>query len=152
MSHPNSSCSSSFATMNAAMRSARYGRVKKPAKTLKAPPTPKAVREAPVERDGVQVALPLGSIKNFQHFHNAPLSVTKHAKAIPSPKAKARKRAQVAEDVPPVKLDEAPPPPIRTPAAPQTRPMPEKRQRPSVLQQTNDCRRNRRGCVIFSAN
>jgi hypothetical protein len=108
--------------MNAAMRSARYGRVKKPAKTLKAPPTPKAVREAPVERDGVQVALPLGSIKNFQHFHNAPLSATKHAKAIPSPKAKARKRAQVAEDVPPVKLDEAPPPPDTNTGSPPNTP------------------------------
>ena len=61
------------------------------------PPSPKAVKASPSKRQtpaGVQVSLPLGSIKNFQHLHNAPLSqYSTQAVASPSPKAqKMRKR------------------------------------------------------------
>lgn len=73
-------------------------RVKGQRKKLKQPPpSPKAVPASPASRQtpaGVQVSLPLGSIKNFQHLHNAPLSrYSTQAVASPSPKAqKIRKR------------------------------------------------------------
>ena len=51
-----------------------------------APPTPKAVKANPTDN----VALPLGSIKNFQHFHNAPLSNFTPV-ASPSPKKNRKK-------------------------------------------------------------
>merc|ERR1712078_156155 len=64
----------------------------------KAPPTPKAVKADPTDN----VALPLGSIKNFQHFHNAPLSKFTPV-ASPSPK-KNRKKAPSTTSFPSDKI------------------------------------------------
>ncbi len=65
------------------------------------PPSPKAVPASPTSRKtpaGVQVSLPLGSIKNFQHLHNAPLSqYSTQAVASPSPKARKMKKRIVVQ-------------------------------------------------------
>ena len=90
-------------------------------KTKQPPQSPKVVPASPSSRrapPGFQVSLPLGSIKNFQHLHNAPLSqYSPQAVASPSPKAQKMRKRVVAQQQPPEafkKNNYLPEPPTKT--------------------------------------